>query len=52
MTALSSSLVLRVTTARLSWDDLDDQGSAEDGAPDWRSLVVVGPTSVATGGAT
>ena len=27
----------------LPWDDLDAQGCAEDGAPDWDSLVVVGP---------
>jgi hypothetical protein len=31
-------------TVHLSWDDLDAQGCGEDGAPDWSSLVVVGPT--------
>jgi len=30
-------------TVHLSWDDLDTQGCGEDGAPDWSSLVVVGP---------
>jgi hypothetical protein len=28
----------------LPWDDLDVQGCAEDGMPDWDTLVVVGPT--------
>ena len=30
-------------TTRLAWDDLDAQGCAEDGTPDWSSLIVVGP---------
>ncbi len=30
-------------TASLPWDDLDLQGCAEDGTPDWDSLIVVGP---------
>ena len=33
---------LRPTFA-LPWDDLDAEGCAEDGAPDWNTLVVVGP---------
>jgi hypothetical protein len=31
---------------RLSWDDLDEQGCAEHGAPDWNTMTVVGPTKV------
>jgi hypothetical protein len=31
---------------RLRWDDLDAQGCADDGAPDWNSTIVVGPTKV------
>ncbi len=31
-------------TVHLSWDDLDAQGCGEDGAPDWDTLIVVGPT--------
>lgn len=27
----------------LPWDDLDVQGCAEDGMPDWTTLIVVGP---------
>ena len=27
----------------LPWDDLDAEGCAEDGAPDWNTLIVVGP---------
>ena len=27
----------------LPWDDLDAQGCAEDGTPDWETLIVVGP---------
>lgn len=30
-------------TARLAWDDLDAQECGADSAPDWSSLVVVGP---------
>jgi hypothetical protein len=30
-------------TARLPWDDLDARACAEDGMPDWNSLIVVGP---------
>jgi hypothetical protein len=31
-------------TVRISWDDLDAAGCAEDGTPDWSSMIVVGPT--------
>jgi hypothetical protein len=31
-------------TVSAPWDDLDEQGYAEDGAPDWTTLVVTGPT--------
>ena len=31
-------------TLALPWDDLDAQGCAEDGAPAWNTLIVVGPT--------
>lgn len=31
---------------QLRWDDLDAQRCAEDGAPDWTSMIVVGPTRV------
>jgi hypothetical protein len=34
---------------RLRWDDLDAQGCAEDGSPDWDSMIVVGPTKVRDG---
>jgi hypothetical protein len=27
----------------LPWDDLDAQGCAEDGTPDWDTMIVVGP---------
>jgi hypothetical protein len=27
----------------LPWDDLDAQSCAEDGMPDWDTLIVVGP---------
>jgi hypothetical protein len=30
-------------TMTVPWDDLDAQGCADDGAPDWDSLIVVGP---------
>ncbi len=30
-------------TLALPWDDLDDQGCADDGAPDWHTLIIVGP---------
>jgi hypothetical protein len=30
-------------TLRLPWDDLDAEGCAEHGAPDWNTLIVVGP---------
>lgn len=33
---------LRPTLA-LPWDDLDAAGCAEDGTPDWNTLIVVGP---------
>ena len=36
-------IVLHVTTARLPWDDLDAETCQEDGTPDWRTLIVVGP---------
>jgi hypothetical protein len=38
-----SGTVLYRVTARLPWDDLDAQACAEDGMPDWNSLIVVGP---------
>jgi hypothetical protein len=31
---------------RLSWDDLDEQGCAEHGSPDWNTMTVVGPTKI------
>jgi hypothetical protein len=31
-------------TVHLSWDDLDAQGCGDDGAPEWSTMVVVGPT--------
>jgi hypothetical protein len=31
-------------TVSVPWDDLDEQGCAEDGAPDWTTLIVTGPT--------
>jgi len=31
-------------TVSLPWDDLDDQGCAESGAPDWTTLIITGPT--------
>jgi hypothetical protein len=34
---------------RLRWDDLDAQGCAQDGVPDWDSMIVVGPTKVRDG---
>jgi hypothetical protein len=30
-------------TITVPWDDLDAQACGEDGAPDWDSLIVVGP---------
>ncbi len=30
-------------TFSLPWDDLDSQGCAEDGTPEWNTLIVVGP---------
>ena len=33
-------------TMQLSWDDLDELGCAEHGAPDWNTMTVVGPTKV------
>ena len=33
-------------TMRLSWDDLDEQGCAEHGAPDWNTMTIVGPTKI------
>jgi hypothetical protein len=36
-------------TMRLSWDDLDQQGSADHGIPDWNSMVVVGPNKIRDG---
>lgn len=33
-------------TIRLSWDDLDEQGCAEHGSPDWTSMTLVGPTKI------
>jgi hypothetical protein len=34
---------------RLRWDDLDAQACAQDGVPDWDSMIVVGPTKVRDG---
>ena len=31
---------------QLRWDDLDAQRCAEDGAPDWNTMIVVGPTKL------
>jgi hypothetical protein len=31
---------------KLRWDDLDAQACAEDGVPDWNSMIVVGPTKI------
>ena len=31
-------------TYALPWDDLDAQACGEDGAPDWSTMIVVGPT--------
>jgi hypothetical protein len=33
----------------LRWDDLDAQRCADDGVPDWTSMIVVGPTKVRDG---
>lgn len=41
--------VIARPTLQLRWDDLDAQRCAEDGAPDWNSLIVVGPTKVRDG---
>ncbi|CCG05180.1 protein of unknown function [Blastococcus saxobsidens DD2] len=30
-------------TLTLPWDALDSQSCAEDGMPDWQTLIVVGP---------
>jgi hypothetical protein len=30
-------------TMTVPWDDLDSQGCADDGMPDWDSMIVVGP---------
>jgi hypothetical protein len=34
---------------QLRWDSLDAQRCAEDGAPDWNTMIVVGPTKVRDG---
>ncbi len=31
-------------TVAVPWDDLDQSACAEDGAPDWSTLIVTGPT--------
>ena len=31
---------------QLRWDDLDAQRCADDGAPDWNTMIVVGPNRV------
>jgi hypothetical protein len=36
--------VIFTRTVSVPWDDLDEQGCAEDGAPDWTTLIVTGPT--------
>ena len=33
-------------TMRLPWDALDEQGCIDHGAPDWNSMVIVGPTKI------
>ena len=40
-----SAVILR-PTMRLSCDDLDEQGCADHGAPEWNSMTVVGPTKI------
>jgi hypothetical protein len=36
--------VIFTRTVSVPWDDLDEQGCADDGAPDWTTLIVTGPT--------
>ena len=36
--------VIFTRTVRVPWDDLDEQGCGDDGAPDWTTLIVTGPT--------
>jgi hypothetical protein len=36
--------VIFTRTVRVPWDDLDEQGCGVDGAPDWTTLIVTGPT--------
>jgi hypothetical protein len=31
-------------TVSVPWDDLDEQGCADDGRPDWATLIITGPT--------
>jgi hypothetical protein len=31
-------------TVSVPWDDLDEGACAEDGAPDWTTMIVTGPT--------
>jgi hypothetical protein len=40
------NLVIARPTLQLRWDDIDAQRCADDGAPDWNSMIVVGPTKV------
>jgi hypothetical protein len=35
--------VITRPTIKLSWDDLDAQGCADHGAPDWDTMITVGP---------
>ena len=39
----TSTVMIFSRTMKVPWDDLDAQGCADDGAPDWDSLIVVGP---------
>jgi hypothetical protein len=37
-------VVIFTRTVRVPWDDLDEQSCGDDGAPDWTTLIVTGPT--------
>ena len=39
----TSTVMIFSRTMTVPWDDLDAQGCADDGTPDWDSLIVVGP---------
>jgi hypothetical protein len=38
--------VISRPTIKLSWDELDELGCVDHGAPDWNSMTVAGPTKV------